>query len=54
MRGNLSRSQTLMTLATAGLAADGETIVNDVECVKKTFPHFVHEMEHLGALMISN
>jgi len=44
----------VMTLATAALAADGETIIHDIECVKKTFPHFVHEMEHLGALMITN
>jgi 3-phosphoshikimate 1-carboxyvinyltransferase len=44
----------VMTLATAALAAGGETVIHDAECVKKTFPHFVHEMEHLGALMITS
>ncbi len=43
----------VMTIATAALASSGETIINDVTCVKKTFPHFIQEMERLGAVMIS-
>ncbi len=44
----------VMTLATAALGAAGETVIRNVDCVKKTFPHFVQEMERLGALMITN
>ena len=42
----------VMTLATAGLGAAGETVINDIACIKKTFPHFVREMEHLGAAVL--
>jgi 3-phosphoshikimate 1-carboxyvinyltransferase len=38
-----------MSLAVAGLAADGETIVRDVECVGTSFPGFVGFMRALGA-----
>ena len=38
----------VMTLATAGLVADGQTVIQDIECVKKTFPDFVNQMENLG------
>ena len=44
----------VMTLATAGLGATGETIVRDVACVKKTFPHFVQQMERVGAAMLAD
>jgi 5-enolpyruvylshikimate-3-phosphate synthase len=33
----------------AGLVADGLTRVAGVECVKKTFPDFVHQMQGIGA-----
>ncbi|MDY7011205.1 MAG: 3-phosphoshikimate 1-carboxyvinyltransferase [Planctomycetota bacterium] len=38
----------VMTLAVAGLAAKGETIISDVECVKKTFPSFIRQMAGIG------
>ncbi len=41
----------VMTLAVAGLVADGTTILSDVECVKKTFPAFVEEMQSIGCDM---
>ncbi len=41
----------VMTLAVAGLLADGRTFVADVDCVKKTFPRFVHEMRSIGCDM---
>jgi len=37
----------VMTLAVAGLAAVGQTLVSDVECVKKTFPDFVAQMQSI-------
>ena len=43
----------VMTLATAALGAVGETVINGIECVKKTFPHFVREMERVGAAMLT-
>jgi 3-phosphoshikimate 1-carboxyvinyltransferase len=41
----------VMTLATAGLGADGETIVTNSECVRKTFPAFVEQMQRIGAIV---
>jgi 3-phosphoshikimate 1-carboxyvinyltransferase len=38
-----------MTFTVAGLVADGLTRVAGVECVKKTFPDFVHQMQGIGA-----
>ena len=38
----------VMTLAVAGLLAEGDTQIEGVECVKKTFPDFVHQMQGLG------
>ncbi len=38
----------VMTLAVAGLAATGTTIISNVECVKKTFPSFVRQMAGIG------
>ncbi|MDD4890834.1 MAG: 3-phosphoshikimate 1-carboxyvinyltransferase [Phycisphaerae bacterium] len=39
----------VMTLATAGLAASGETIIRRAECVEKTFADFPAAMGRLGA-----
>ncbi len=39
----------VMTLATAGLVADGQTVIRNSECVKKTFADFVPQMQGLGA-----
>lgn len=44
----------VMTLATAALGATGETVIRDIACIRKTFPHFVSEMENVGAVMISD
>ena len=38
-----------MSLAVAGLAASGQTIVENVDCVKKSFPGFHEAMKNLGA-----
>lgn len=38
-----------MSLAIAGLGADGETIVDEVECVSKTFPTFLEDFCAVGA-----
>jgi len=35
----------VMTLAVAGLTATGQTLISNVECVKKTFPDFVAQMQ---------
>lgn len=39
----------VMTMAVAGLLADGETVIANTDCVKKTFPAFVEQMQQLGA-----
>ncbi len=41
----------VMTLAVAALGAEGDTIVRNAECVRKTFAAFPEQMEHLGAVM---
>jgi len=38
-----------MSLAVAGLASEGTTIVNNVECVAKSFANFAPVMQQLGA-----
>ncbi|MHC4294292.1 MAG: 3-phosphoshikimate 1-carboxyvinyltransferase [Planctomycetota bacterium] len=41
----------VMTLAVAALNARGQTLISDIECVKKTFPHFVEQMQGVGCDM---
>ncbi len=41
----------VMTLSVAGLLASGGTTISDIECVKKTFPHFVEQMSAIGCEM---
>ena len=41
----------VMTLAVAGLVADRQTTISDVDCVKKTFPEFVAQMQGIGCDM---
>ncbi|MDK8796200.1 UDP-N-acetylglucosamine 1-carboxyvinyltransferase [Corynebacterium sp. MSK041] len=36
-------------LVLAGLVADGETIVHDVDHIDRGYPHFVEDLNHLGA-----
>jgi 3-phosphoshikimate 1-carboxyvinyltransferase len=38
----------VMTMAVAGLVARGQTRIAGIDCVKKTFPDFVAQMEQLG------
>ncbi len=38
----------VMTLAVAALAAEGRTVISNVECVKKTFPSFIEQMAGIG------
>lgn len=38
-----------MSLAVAGMAAEGETIIESVHCVSKTFPTFLRDMRAVGA-----
>lgn len=44
----------VMTLAVAGLGAAGETLISNIECVKKTFPNFVDQMQSIGAIVMTN
>ncbi|MCE5279489.1 MAG: 3-phosphoshikimate 1-carboxyvinyltransferase [Planctomycetaceae bacterium] len=39
----------VMTLAVAGMVAEGKTLIKNIDCVKKTFPEFVHQMQCIGA-----
>jgi 3-phosphoshikimate 1-carboxyvinyltransferase len=38
-----------MALAVAGLVADGETVVEDVQCIDTSFPGFADVLRQLGA-----
>ena len=38
-----------MSLAIAGLGAEGETVISSVACVAKTFPSFLRDFQGLGA-----
>ncbi len=44
----------VMALAVAGLAAEGKTTISDIDCVKKTFPSFVQQMQGLGCEMATD
>lgn len=50
---SLSDHRMVMTLATAGLGASGETLITNIECIRKTFPNFVEQMERVGAVMLT-
>lgn len=41
-----------LALAVAALAARGETVIEDVACVSKTFPEFQQQMQALGACIL--
>ncbi len=41
----------VMTLSVAGLVADGQTLISEIECIKKTFPDFVQQMRSVGCDM---
>ena len=44
----------VMTLAVAALVARGQTSISDIQCVKKTFPDFVQQMQGIGCDMESH
>lgn len=44
----------VMALAVAGLAAEGKATISDIDCVKKTFPSFVQQMQGLGCEMATD
>jgi 3-phosphoshikimate 1-carboxyvinyltransferase len=46
----------VMSLSIAGMAAEGETIVDTAESAAVTYPNFVNDMNRLGAqiTMINN
>jgi len=39
----------VMSLAVAGMGATGETIIDEVSCVAKTYPTFLSDFTHIGA-----
>jgi 3-phosphoshikimate 1-carboxyvinyltransferase len=43
----------VMTFAVAGLTASGRTVISDIECVRKTFPHFVDALRAMGADVVT-
>jgi 3-phosphoshikimate 1-carboxyvinyltransferase len=43
--------RTVMALSVAGMIAEGITIIEDGEAIKKTFPGFIQAMQSLGAKM---
>ena len=38
-----------MSLAIAALGAEGDTLIDNVECIAKTYPQFAHDFRVLGA-----
>lgn len=42
-----------MSLAVAGLGAEGDTIISSIECVEKTYPSFVEDFQRMGAQVTS-
>ena len=45
---SLADHRMVMTMTVAGLVARGQTLISDIECVKKTFPDFVPQMQAVG------
>lgn len=38
-----------MALAVAGLAADGETVIDGAEAASVTYPDFIRDFQNIGA-----
>ncbi|MCE2983889.1 MAG: 3-phosphoshikimate 1-carboxyvinyltransferase [Parachlamydia sp.] len=38
-----------MALIVAGMGAEGETVVQGVDCIQKSYPHFIEDMQKAGA-----
>lgn len=43
--------RTAMALAVAGMRAKGETCINDTDCIRKTYPSFVRDLQTIGVNM---
>ncbi len=41
----------VMTFTVAALGANGSSLITDIECMKKTFPNFVEQMQAVGCDM---
>jgi len=41
----------VMTFSVAGLVASGATVISNIDCIKKTFPDFVTQMQAVGCDM---
>ena len=41
--------RTAMSLAVAGLIAEGETVIEDVDCIQTSFPGFFEMLKQAGA-----
>jgi 3-phosphoshikimate 1-carboxyvinyltransferase len=41
-----------MACAVAALGAEGETVIQDAECVKKSYPRFFIDLQRLGVEMV--
>lgn len=42
----------VMSLAVAAMMAEGTTIINEIECVQKSYPEFTQHMQKLGANLV--
>ena len=38
-----------MALSVAGFAAEGDTVIHNCSCIKKSYPNFIADMQNLGA-----
>lgn len=41
-----------MACAVAGLVANGKTIINDIECINKSYPEFINDIKKIGGNII--
>jgi 3-phosphoshikimate 1-carboxyvinyltransferase len=41
-----------MACAVAALRAEGETVLQNAECVRKSYPHFFTDLRTLGANVV--
>ena len=41
-----------MACAVVALGAEGETVIHNAECVKKSYPRFFLDLQELGAELI--
>jgi 3-phosphoshikimate 1-carboxyvinyltransferase len=51
---SLGDHRMVMTLAVAAMLARNQTLICDIDCIKKTFPNFVEQMQAIGCDMQIN